>query len=307
MASFAERDCTTGWLRPGTFASGRGDLPFTFCQSVLRKVRNGKKPPGCNSRKKQRFVLQSRPTSPVESKLTVQGHDSGCDTCGRESGKRRRQLGAGNASLYGATTLGTRIFKHAAKRRSARGFSLVELLVSVIILVILAAISVPTLLQAYRSYQLSDAASKLSGMMKTTRFSAIRKNTWIVCYVQQNGTSWTVWADLDKDGNVETTEPQILITGLVQMLDAGSVPPPDAIVTAVGPASPGINVLSPGNAAVRFDQRGARQFPGAPSVDVFYLGNTSIGDLGFRAIVLMPSGTVQVWRAGVGGPWTRVS
>lgn len=182
-----------------------------------------------------------------------------------------------------------------------------ELLVSVVILVILAAIAVPTLLEAYRSYQLSDAASKLSGMMKTTRFSAIRKNSPISCQIQQNGTSWTVWTDLDGDGNAETTEPQILITGLVQMLDAGSVPPPDAIVTAVGTASPALNVLSPGNASVRFDQRGARVFTGAPSVDVFYLGNTSIGDLGFRAIVLLPSGAVQVWRAGVGGPWMRVS
>jgi len=32
-------------------------------------------------------------------------------------------------------------------------------------------------------------------------------------------------------------------------------------------------------------------------VDVFYLGNPAIADLGFRAIVLLPSGTVQVWRA----------
>jgi hypothetical protein len=37
------------------------------------------------------------------------------------------------------------------------------------------------------------------------------------------------------------------------------------------------------------------------------LGNTNISDLGFRAIVLLPSGTVQVWTAGVGGPWLRIS
>jgi len=277
-------------------ANERGDSPVTFCQSVLRKVRNGQKPGPCNSRKKQRFVLLSRTTSPVESKLTVESHRTGCATRNGENGKTAAPAGAGNASLYGAITLGTRIFKHAPKRRLARGFSLVELLVSVFILVVLAAISVPTLLQAYRSYQLSDAASKLSGMMKTTRFSAIRKNTPINCQIQQNGTSWTVWADLDGDNNVETTEPQILITGLVQMLGSGSVPPPNAIVTAVGAASPAINV-----------QRGARKFAGADSVDVFYLGNPAIAGLGFRAIVLLPSGTVQVWRAGVGGPWTRVS
>jgi type IV fimbrial biogenesis protein FimT len=195
-----------------------------------------------------------------------------------------------------------------------RGFSLVELLVSVVILVVLAAIAVPTLLRAYRSYQLSDAASKLSGMMKSARFSAIRKNTHINCPIQQNGSTWTVWADLDGDSAPTPGEPQILISGMVQMLGAGSVPPPDAIVTAVGAASPAINVLSPGNASVWYDQRGARafgtpldNFSGAQSVDVLYLGNPAIDDLEFRAIVLLPSGTVQVWRAGVGGPWTRVS
>ena len=188
-----------------------------------------------------------------------------------------------------------------------------ELLVSVVILVILAAIAVPTLLRAYRSYQLSDAASKLSGMMKTTRFSAIRKNTQIGCPIQRNGTSWTVGTDVDVGGNPILGGPQTLISGLVQMLGAGSVPPPDAIVTAVGAASPAINVLSPGNATVWYDQRGARafggppNFSGQPAVDVFYLGNPAIDDLGFRAIVLLPSGTVQVWAAGVGGTWQRIS
>ena len=162
-------------------------------------------------------------------------------------------------------------------------------------------------MRAYRSYQLSDAASKLSGMMKTTRFSAIRKNTPINCQIQQNGTSWTVWTDLDSDGNPTPGEPQILISGTVRLLGAGSVPPPAAIVAAVGPASPPMSVLSPGNATVKFDQRGARKFTGGDSVDVLYLGNPSIADLEFRAIVLLPAGTVQVWSATPGGPWQRIS
>jgi type IV fimbrial biogenesis protein FimT len=227
--------------------------------------------------------------------------------------KRPRQLGAGNASLYGATTLGTSNFKHATKRRSTRGFSLVELLVSLVILIILAAIAVPTLLRAYHSYQLGDVASRLSGTMKTTRFSAIRKNTAVGCQVQQNGSTWTVWTDLDGDGNPTPGEPQILISGTVQLLDAGSVPPPAAIVTAVGVGSPSLNTLSPGNASVWFDQRGARvfgtppNFGGPATVDVLYLGNPSIPDLEFRAIVLLPAGTVQVWSATPGGPWQRIS
>ncbi len=209
--------------------------------------------------------------------------------------------------------LSNRALERVARRRNdvgnERGFSLVELLVSVIILVILAAIAVPTLMRAYRAYQLGDATSRLSGMMKTTRFAAIQRNAKINCQVQQNGASWTVWTDLDGDNTAESTEPQILIGGMVQMLDAGSVPPPDAIVTALTAAAPALNVLSPGNATVGYDQRGARYFPppSGATVDVFYLGNTAIPDFGFRAVVLLPSGTVQVWSAGPGGPWQRIS
>lgn len=184
---------------------------------------------------------------------------------------------------------------------------------SVVILVILAAIAVPTLMRAYRSYQLGDAASRLSGMMKTTRFSAIRRNTPIECLVQQNGATWTVWTDLNGDLAPSPGETQTLINGTVQMLNAGSVPAPDAIVAALGVASPSLNVLSPGNATVWYDQRGARafglppSFTGAPTVDIFYLGNPNIPDLQFRAIVLTPAGTVQVWAAAPGSTWQRIS
>src|SRR2546423_13316716 len=69
------------------FANGCGDLPVTFCQSVLRKVKDHQKPGPCNSRKKQRFVLLSRTASPVESKLTVESHRTGRATRNGVNGK----------------------------------------------------------------------------------------------------------------------------------------------------------------------------------------------------------------------------
>lgn len=197
--------------------------------------------------------------------------------------------------------------KSAVKRRSDRGFSLVELLVSVIILVILAAIAVPTLLRAYHSYQLGDAASRLSGMMKTTRFSAIQRNTVISCYIQQSGSTWAIWTDLNNDTAEETNEPQLTIGGVVQMLAAGAVPPPTEIVTAIGASSPSYHVVSPSSAIVKFDQRGARRFVVSETVDVFYLGNPAISDMGYRAVVVLPAGSVQVWASAPGGTWQRIS
>jgi prepilin-type N-terminal cleavage/methylation domain-containing protein len=234
--------------------------------------------------------------------MAVHGHDLGLERC---EGPRAGSSAA--AFLCEATSVGERISKRVLGRRFAAGFSLVELLLSVLILCVLVAISLPTLMRAYRSYQLNDAATRFSSTLKTTRFSAIRKNTAITCRVQQTLSTWIVWADLDGDGTAQSTEPQILIGGIAMLLGASSVPPPDAIVAALGTGSPTLHVLSPGNASVAYDARGARQFTGAPSVDVFYLGNTNISDLGFRAIVLLPSGTVQVWTAGVGGPWLRIS
>jgi prepilin-type N-terminal cleavage/methylation domain-containing protein len=197
-----------------------------------------------------------------------------------------------------------RIAKRVPGRRYERGFSLAELLVSLIILGVLVAISVPTLMRAYRSYQLNDAATRLSGELKTTRFNAIRKNTPIPCRVQQTGSNWIVWTDFNGDGAPGPTEPQAVIGGIVQMLGSGSAPPPDAIVTALGANSPALTVLSPGNTSVTFDQRGA---PAPSLVGIFYMGNPGISDLGFRAVVLLPSGNVQVWSAGPGGPWLRVN
>ncbi len=200
--------------------------------------------------------------------------------------------------------------KRVLGRRFERGFSLVELLVSIAILTILLIVSIPTLLKAYRSYQLKDAASRFSGILKSARFSAIRKNTPVACQVKKIGANWTIWVDLNGDGTAQSTEPQTQVGGLVSLLNSGSVPAPTAIAAAMGPASPSLNVLSPGNASVTYDQRGARNFPGTPpvpSVDVFYLGNPNIADLEFCAVVLLPSGTVQVWSAGPGGTWQRIS
>src|SRR5262249_52465725 len=80
------------------------------------------------------------------------------------------------------------------RRLGWRGFSTIELVVTLALVLILAAIAVPQLMRALRVYQLNDSATQLAGMVKLTRFQAIRSNTEVDCRFQPNGAGWTIWS-----------------------------------------------------------------------------------------------------------------
>jgi len=182
------------------------------------------------------------------------------------------------------------------------------MVVSLAVLLVLSAIAIPTLMRAYRSYLLGDASARVAGIFKFTRFEAIRKNTPISCQVKQVGTNWIVWTDYNGNGNPDSTEAQVVITGIVTLLPSGSVPGTASIVSALGSASPGLTTIPGSVTSVSYDGRGAVNFvANPPAVYILFLGNTTIPNFGARAVVLLPSGIVQVWTVGAANNWTRVS
>jgi subtilisin-like proprotein convertase family protein len=57
-----------------------------------------------------------------------------------------------------------------------------------------------------------------------------------------------------------------------------------------------------------FDQRGVLFYPGgAVEIYALYLGNPNDPNSGYRAIITLPSGAVQVWASSSAGDWTRIS
>src|SRR5882724_637933 len=88
--------------------------------------------------------------------------------------------------------------------RSSRiaGFSMVELAVSLTVLMILTAVAIPTLMRSFRTYQLNDAASRLAGTLKFTRFEAVRRNKQINFLIVPAGNDWIVGTDSDGDGSI---------------------------------------------------------------------------------------------------------
>jgi type II secretory pathway pseudopilin PulG len=208
------------------------------------------------------------------------------------------------------------LYKSAPSSRTRRsriaGFSMVELAVSMTVLMILTAIAIPSLMHSFRTYQLNDAASRLSDILKFTRFEAVRRNTPVTLQIMQNGNDWNVWTDLNNNVTVDPTERQILITGFVTLLPAGGSPgpPSSSSITAVLclVASPcpvaTLTTLSGANNFVTFDARGAVS---PLAADVLYLGSATNPEFGYRAVILLPSGTTQIWTAPAGGPWQRLS
>jgi type II secretory pathway pseudopilin PulG len=187
----------------------------------------------------------------------------------------------------------------------SRGFSMVELAVSLCIMMVLTGIALPSFMRSFRTYQLNDSATRVSDVLKFTRFEAVRRNRPANFQMKQSGNDWQVWADSDNDGVLDSTEKQILITGFVTLLPAGGSPgPPDpGSITATLGGSPGLTTISGANGIVTFDARGAVS-PFA--ADVLYLGNNTYPEYGYRAVILLPSGATQIWSAPAAGPWRRM-
>jgi len=188
---------------------------------------------------------------------------------------------------------------------------MVELGVSLTILLILTAIAIPSLMRSLRTYQLNDAAARLSDMLKFTRFEAVRRNTQInfLMQVSASGTGWTVGVDSNGNGAIDPAEKQELIDGFATLLSSGVAPGPTTISTGYGGAA--LTTLSGTAGSVTFDARGAiRNGIGgtvSANVYVFYIGSGADPEFGFRAVVLLPTGSTQIWTAQNAGTWQQVS
>jgi prepilin-type N-terminal cleavage/methylation domain-containing protein len=203
------------------------------------------------------------------------------------------------------TTLGRGAKLSGTHRSRSRGFSMVELSVSMTVVLILTAIAIPSLMRSFRTYQLNDAASRLADQLKFTRFEAVRQNTQVSFLMQQSGSNWIVGTDSNRSGALDTTEKQFVITGFVTLLSAGVAPSPTAIIAKVG----ALTTKSGSNGSVTFDARGAIRVAGnvSTSVFVFYIGSSTDPEFGFRAVILLPSGSTQIWTAPNGGTWQQIS
>jgi prepilin-type N-terminal cleavage/methylation domain-containing protein len=191
-----------------------------------------------------------------------------------------------------------------SKRTPSNGFSLIEVVVALAVILLLSAIALPAFLNAYRMYQLTDGATQFAGLLKFTRYEAIRLNKTVNCLVQQVASVppvTNIWADSDVDGVEDPNEKQLLFSGAVNLVPAAAVPGAAGLAAAAN--VPVLTTLPLAAGVVPFDQRGA----GNPAfVYVFYLSNLGDPSVGARAVIVFPSGSVQIWKADSVGNWISI-
>jgi Tfp pilus assembly protein FimT len=174
---------------------------------------------------------------------------------------------------------------------------MVELVIVLAVIMVITAVSIPYFLQAYGTYQLNDAATQVAGMLKFTRYQAIRSNAPMSAQIRQITSpraQTNMWTDSNGDGVEQVTEKQILLDDNI-VLDPANVPPnTSGLASAVGVAALTAVPFSTSSGAITFDQRGAVT---PASVGVLYVGNSALATYGYRAVILFPSGSVQIWTA----------
>jgi type II secretory pathway pseudopilin PulG len=102
---------------------------------------------------------------------------------------------------------GKKANRHA--RPSAEGFSLPELCLVVLIALIIAAIAIPSAIQAWYDMQLRSTSSEVADLMQRTRMLAAKNNaTYPIRYNVLNGVQ-RIFIDLNNNGTLDANEPYI--------------------------------------------------------------------------------------------------
>lgn len=189
-----------------------------------------------------------------------------------------------------------------SKLRHANGFSLVELVAVVAIILIVMAFAMPNLLTAISNVRLQGSASDIASLIQQIRMRAVRDNHFQVGACQPANSCSLFWLDVNRDGVPNASEPQLqLPTGMTVVPDgsgnpamalaalgftpAASSPPPSFNASGI-PCS--LNNTNPTLATV------CSSVP--PPGFVFFLrGQRYSASAGWAAISVSPAGRTRAW------------
>ena len=185
-------------------------------------------------------------------------------------------------------------------RRCSRGFSLIEMMIAVSIMLILIAIVSPTLMTHVYAMRIRHAASELSGILQRTRMEAARKNTFYS--LQQTvlaGNATDIFIDIPNTGILAPTDPQVILASPITASYGPGGPAPNQVALTAA-----LNFAPAAGGPPSFNARGLPCVPvglicpwtAGQGFLFFVSGPTSSGgSVGWAAVAVTPSGRSEVW------------
>jgi len=191
------------------------------------------------------------------------------------------------------------------RRRPARGFSLLELMIVVGITLVVAAVAIPGVLTATQNFKLRSTASSASGLIQKARMLSVARNTYysVLCAASYSPcttiTGNSTYTFIGSAGDVSGTSTlsttaeknNILVVDNIVFDTTGSHPSDATIYGS----------LTPIYSLPKFNPRGSPCF-GSPCLAdatqmyiTFLRQDRSLGTPGWAAINVTPAGRVQVW------------
>jgi prepilin-type N-terminal cleavage/methylation domain-containing protein len=197
-------------------------------------------------------------------------------------------------------------------RNRNRGFSLIEVLIVVFVVMVVAAIAIPNVLLAVSNIRLRASAGDLAGLVQQARILAAKNNTpYVVLFGTRNGAQIAYVRDARNGlGNYVTGEPLMEFSGT-------SVP---ASGTPTGSGQPSAYVLVGDTGTGSYDNTNTLGYTGrglpcnyditttpatcnTPAVKyfVYYITDTRVGNPGWAAVVVTKGGRAKIvtWNGAV--------
>jgi prepilin-type N-terminal cleavage/methylation domain-containing protein len=100
------------------------------------------------------------------------------------------------------------------RRRTQQGFTLLEILIVVAIILIMAAVAAPYIIRSVRRLQATTSARSIATILQTARYEAIKRNQRVATlWVAGSATQGSTYGvDINGNGAIDTNEPYTVLS-----------------------------------------------------------------------------------------------
>jgi prepilin-type N-terminal cleavage/methylation domain-containing protein len=197
------------------------------------------------------------------------------------------------------------------KHKNDRGFSLLELLIVVAILVTVAAITVPRVMSIISDIKMRYVAQNLGGLLQSARMQAVRKNTYYMVQPTTLASGDAAYVATARGQTYASSDPVLPLDNQITVhMGTGSGAPNEGTLTCGAGC-----IFNPAADDPSFNARGlpcigvvngtsCGQTPGQGYLLVVSKPALT-GSINWAAIIITASGHIQIWTCDGDGNWIQ--